>query len=534
MRRVTIPAFLRDLGKDPGTLSMFIAACLALFAAGLAPRVYAPGLASVQSAVRSNDDTQMLLLIGAVIGAGMLLVGGVLGDADGRKRIMLVALGGMAATGFAGLVVTDGLLFILVRLIGVASASVVLPVALAGVATRYEGIPRATAIGIAYGAYGAAMAAGPVLLTLFGPTGPTWLAYLAAAVSAVVALWVARGSWHDLPSPQRRDRWPVVATATWAFGIVVLSAGLLGFQGAGADRARILFTTVGTLLIAAGVVAERRRRRTGIGGHVERRAVATALFVGFVIAFAQASTLLQVPVYFQLILGYGPVLAMLATIPFMGALVVAGPVAGILLGRFGPRSLIAMGVVAVGMGNVIIALVLRPGVGYLGFALAFLLIGAGFVIATTVRTAIIFASVPRGLPATAAALNEVSVALGSRAGLVVVTLLVTRLALDAYAVSLVGSTPAEVATAVDSFHGILVAIGLPQYGALVSGITPSDGAAYAAAYSDAVRTVLFSTGIITLIAAPIAAIALGPHDPLKTVWEHQDERQAARQAGINA
>ncbi len=535
MRRVAIPGFLRDLSRDAGALSMLVAACLALFASGLAPRAFAPGLASVQSAVRSNDDTQVLLLIGAVIGAGMLLLGGVLGDADGRKRIMLVALAGMAATGILGLFVTDGVLYVLVRLVGVGSASVVLPMALAGVATRYQGIPRATAIGIAYGAYGAAMAAGPVLLTLFGPTGPTWLAYLAAALSAIVALWVARGSWHDLPSPMRNDRWPILATATWAFGIVVLASGLLGFQGSGADVVRIAFTIVGAALIIGGLVVEfRRRDRGSIGGRVERRAVATALFVGFVIAYAQASTLLQVPVYFQLILGYGPVLAMLATIPFMGALVVAGPVAGILLGRFGPRSLIAMGVVAVGLGNVIIAIVLRPGVGYAGFALAFLLIGAGFVIATTVRTAIIFASVPRGLPATAAALNEVSVALGARAGLVVVTLLVTRLALDSYAASLVGSTPAEVATAVDSFHSILVAIGLPQYGALVSGIDPSDGAAYATAYSDAVRTVLFSTGIVTLIAAPIAAIALGPRDPLKTVWEHQDERAATAKAQVTA
>ena len=51
-----------------------------------------------------------------------------------------------------------------------------------------------------------------------------------------------------------------------------------------------------------------------------------------------------------------------------------------------------------------------PGTGYVLFVLPLVLIGAGFVVATTVRTAIIFASVPRGLPATAAALNEASLA----------------------------------------------------------------------------------------------------------------------------
>ena len=157
----------------------------------------------------------------------------------------------------------------------------------------------------------------------------------------------------------------------------------------------------------------------------------------------------------------------------MVALAVAGPVAGLPAGRFSPRSLLVGGILAVGIGSVVIAAILRPGAGYLGFALSFVLIGAGFVIATTVRTAIIFASVPRGLPATAAALNEASVALGSRAALVVVTVLVTTLALDSYAASLVGRAPAEIDAAVDAFRTLLSAINMPQYGVLIGGVDPA-------------------------------------------------------------
>jgi MFS family permease len=528
VRRPSPPTFLTDLAREPGAVATLVAACLALLAAGLAPRIFSPGLASVQSAVRERPEIEVLLMAASVITAGALLVGGVLGDADGRRRTMLIGLAAMAVTGLGGLFFDDGPLFVVGRFIDVASASIVLPIALAGVATRFEGVERATAIGLAYGAYGAAGAAAPVLLTLFGPTGTRAPAFAAAAAAAIIAFAYGRRHWRDLPTAGPAQRVAVVVTAIWAFGIVVITAGLIGFQGTGADDARLGLVIAGVILVAAGLSVERRRQQAGRPGpRVQRRPVAIALFVGFAIAYAQTAALFQVPVYFQLVLGYGPILSVIATIPFMVALAAAGPVAGILLVRFSPRTLLVGGILAVGLGSVVIAAILRPDAGYLGFAFSFALIGAGFVIATTVRTAIIFASVPRGLPATAAALNEASVALGSRAALVVVTVLVTTLALDSYSASLTGRTPGEIDAAVGAFRTLLSAINMPAYGVLVGGVGNTDAAAYAAAYTDAVRTVMFSTGILTLLAAPIAWIAIGRRDPLLTVWQHQDERETS-------
>ena len=68
---------------------------------------------------------------------------------------------------------------------------------------------------------------------------------------------------------------------------------------------------------------------------------------------------------------------------------------------------------------------------------------------------------------------------------------------------------------------------MPAYGVLVGGIEANDAAAYATAYTEAVRTVMFSTGVLTLLAAPIAWVAIGGRDPLDTVWQHQDERGVA-------
>jgi hypothetical protein len=90
----------------------------------------------------------------------------------------------------------------------------------------------------------------------------------------------------------------------------------------------------------------------------------------------------------------------------------------------------------VGLGNLVVGWVLGKDVAYAALVVPLVLIGAGFVVATTVRTAIIFASVSRGLPGTAAALNEASILVGSRIGLAALTALITQRALDLYGASL--------------------------------------------------------------------------------------------------
>src|SRR5262249_26166365 len=149
---------------------------------------------------------------------------------------------------------------------------------------------------------------------------------------------------------------------------------------------------------------------------IDRTAVAVVLIAGLIIGLAQTIPMLLLPTFFELVLRYNALLAVAATAPFILALLAAGPVAGALLPRFSPRALVAGGLVAVGAGDLAIAWLISSNALYLVFVMPFILVGTGFVIGTTVRTAVIFASVPRDLPASAAALNEASVGLGSQIG----------------------------------------------------------------------------------------------------------------------
>lgn len=520
-----MPPFVHELVDDPGRRRALGVAVLSMAAAGLNPQVLSPSLQSVQSAIREQPQLNSLVLLVTLTGAGLLFVGGVLGDTDGRRRILLGALAALCVTSLAGLLIADGPVFMVSRVAGSAAAYAVLPFSLALVATTYQGVARATAIGVAYAAYGGATAAAPVLLTILGPSGPWWPAFVVALLVAAIALWWTWPRAPDLPAIARDDRGYVISTAVWAFAIVVITAGLADIGNRVASPIRLGLIGLGVVLLAAYLVWDRRRGSAGPPPrHVVRRPVTVAVAVGVIIGFAQAAPLFQLPLFFHVVLGYGVVVATIATAPFILALVLAGPVAGALLTRFRPRTLVAAGLAAVGVGNVLAGALLARDVAYAALVLPLFLIGGGFVVATTVRTAIIFASVSRGLPATAAALNEASILVGSRLGLAALTALVTQRALDVYTASLGATDPGQHASAVEAFRSVLIAVGTPAINQVLAVLDPTDLAAYGSAFIEASREGLLVTGVVALVAAPLAWLALGRHDPLTTVWDHAEER----------
>jgi hypothetical protein len=400
-----------------------------------------------------------------------------------------------------------------------------MPAALAMAATSYTGIARATSIGIAYAAYGAGQGISPALASLI-PGNPT-PAFLVAIAGTALALVIVRGRIPELEHPSRRERRYVLGTALWATGIVLIATSVL-WLGSGLDNPlRLGLLAGGVVLVVAFFLYERRHRDAHPDDvRIERRPINVALFVGLVIAVAQVVPMSQLPLYFGVALQYGPLIGMVALAPLFAGLVLAGPVAGFLLARYQPRTLVLAGMVAVGLGDVTVAALAGPSTPYPFFVVPLLLVGGGFVIATTVRTAIIFAAVPKGLPATAAALNEASIEVGTRAGIVVVTALLTQVALTSFTSSLVG-TPAEIESAVAPFRDLLIALGTPSFHQLTGAVPSGELVLYRDAYVTGVRVAMLGAGVVALFGAGIAWLALGRRNALLTVYEHREERAAA-------
>ncbi len=304
--------------------------------------------------------------------------------------------------------------------------------------------------------------------------------------------------------------------------MLAVTAGLAAV-GSGPNPIRLLTIGVGVAAFVLAFALDRRTRHRARSMDIDRRAVVVVLAAGVFIGLAQAVPLTVLPVFFRAALGLGPLVAAAALAPFVVALLVAGPAAGWLLPRWSPRILISGGLIVLGLGDLGFAFVAGRGVSYVFFILPFVLVGVGFVIATTVRTAVIFASVPRGLPASAAALNEASLSFGTKIGIILAAALLAQVTVAAYAASLPPGVDVE--TALAPLRELLAALGTPSFPTMVANVDPGSIDAYADAYVEGIRVVHLAAGVVAIVAGLAVGIAMGHRDPLRTVWDHRDERE---------
>ena len=210
----------------------------------------------------------------------------------------------------------------------------------------------------------------------------------------------------------------------------------------------------------------------------------------------------------------------------------AGPVAGFLLARYQPRHpRRRSGCWRSGSGDVLVAAVIGPTTRRTSrSSCRCSWSAAGFVVATTVRTAIIFSSVSRAAcPATAAALNEASIEVGTRAGIVVVTAVIAQVAVDVFTrIARRASRRARSTRPWPPFRDVLIALGTP----VVHASRRRRPARRARAVPGRVLRrrpgrAAGRRGGRAWPAPPSPGSRWADANPLQTVYEHRDERVPA-------
>lgn len=394
--------------------------------------------------------------------ASLILLGGVLGDQYGRRRVFLIGVIWFAlASALCAFSVNAEMLIAARTLQGVGGA-LLTPGSLAILSASFARDDRARAIGAWSGLGGIASAVGPFLGGWL--VGISWrLVFAINLPLAVAVVWVAR---RHVPESRdttraggsRRLDWAGTATvvvALSAFTYAVTTAGRTGWTP----------TTVllGLLGLGAGVTfwaVERRSRHplVQLGMFRDRVFAATNVVTAFVYAGLSLFFFLLV-LQLQVVAGWSPLAAGTALLPVTALMLVLSARAGAWSVRIGPRPLMAVGALLAATGFV---LALRIGVDA-RFALDVLpsvtLLGLGLSCVVAPLTAAVLGAAPDHLAGAASGINN---ATARSAGLLAVAVVPAAAGLSGLAV--------DDAVGLDHGFGIAMWIGaaLLLVGALVS------------------------------------------------------------------
>lgn len=307
----------------------------------------------IQSDLDISDANLTWVVTGYALAFGsLLLLGGRLGDLYGRRRIFMIGLAVFAvASGLGGFATNEGTLLAARGLQGL-GAALASPAALALITTTFPAGParnRAFAVYAAMSGAGAAVGLllGGWLTGLHGVLGLDLEGWrltllinlpigLAAAALAPRFLRESEASDHALDLP----------------GAVLGTLGLLGlvygFSRAGSDGWTDTWTlaslAAGAVLLVAFVLVERRSADPLLPFRVfmnrTRGASYAAMFLAPAAMFAMFYFLSQ---YIQNVMGYSPIKAGVAFLPFCAGIVVAAGLASNLVNRIDPRWISGVG-----------------------------------------------------------------------------------------------------------------------------------------------------------------------------------------------
>jgi EmrB/QacA subfamily drug resistance transporter len=275
--------------------------------------------------------------------AGLILLGGSLGDRLGRRRIFLVGVVWFAlASALCGLAPSMELLIAGRALQGVGGA-LLTPGSLALISASFHGADRAAAIGAWSGLGGVAGAVGPFLGGWLVEW--TWRAvFLINLPLAVVIVVVALRHVPESSDPQAQqnpslgNRLDVPGTVLAVAGLAALTWALTAAGEEGSKVPAIVAGAVGVLVLAAFVVVERRSRAPLVPGEL----FASARFTGtniitLLVYGALGVNFLLVVLQLQIVAGFSPLAAGTAMLPITVIMLLLSARSGRLSQRIGPR-----------------------------------------------------------------------------------------------------------------------------------------------------------------------------------------------------
>jgi len=340
--------------------------------------------------------------------AGLLLLGGALGDVHGRRKIFVIGTVWFALASLGcGLAPSAGLLIAARALQGV-GAALLTPGSLAILQASFAPGDRSKAIGAWSGLGGVATAAGPFIGGwLIGAVSWRLVFFINLPVAAAVVVIAARHV-PESRSPGPPQPLDTVGAVTISLALAGLTYGLIAAAADGWTAPAVLASLLGgAAMFVLFCVVEQRRAHPMLPLSVFRsRQFSAANAVTFVVYAALAGALFLVPVVLQEVCGYSPLEAGIALLPLTVIMLLFSARSAALSARIGPRLQMTVGPLVIAVAMLLFTRVHGNG-DYLTQVLpAVLVLGVGLAINVAPLTATALAAAPAEHAGIASAVNN--------------------------------------------------------------------------------------------------------------------------------
>jgi len=453
---------------------------------------------------------------------------GVLGDLFGRKRLLaggavLMIVGGLLA--FFTPAGQPGVLFTGQVIAGLGAAAI-FPTSVAMIAAGTHTVSeRAHAISI----WAAALTTGgfmsPVIGGLLakihhsGGDYASWrYAFLAMAVIALISAVITMTAAQNSSSPQGRSLdWP--GQITVAVALFALLYGVIqGAEDGWGSGLVIGSFVVAVVFLVLFVMIERRVAKPLIQLDLFANRLFTISAVVTVLGmFAYLGTAYATSIRLSSIQDFSPLKTAVGFILLNIMGVVLFPVSTKMLQRFNPGWVLAVGMALIGIGDVVLSAIPATNLSLWTIAVPLLVVGAGFKTAVTAITVVAVNSVPTAKAGMASGATSMLRDFGLTLGPAIVGAIALTNAGNAIAAKVAGSP--SLSSAVDAFNKdpkVPAAVkGAVNSGPLGANAIPNppnplkEVAFHALSHGYAIGFLV--CGIAALVAAAIAALALGGH-----------------------
>ncbi|VEG38845.1 integral membrane efflux protein EFPA [Mycolicibacterium flavescens] len=359
----------------------FIAAVVAISGMGLVAAMDGTiavfALPKIQNELGLSDASRAWVITAYVLTfGGLMLLGGRLGDAFGRKRIFTIAAALFTVASAICSVAWDAPSLLFGRLLQGVAAGILAPTCLALVATTFPKGPGRNAATAIFGAMNGI--SGVLALTVGGAlTDVSWrIIFMVNVPMGLAVIWLARIALQET----RTERMKLDATGALLTTLICVTA-VFGLS-VGPQEGWLSVITVGSGALALGaiaafVVVERRAENPIVPFDLffDRNRVATFATI-FLAGGVLFSLTVLVALYVQQVLKYSTLHAGLGFIPFVIAVGSGMGVSSRLVMRFPPRVVVIAGVLLVLSAVVASSMTLHMGVPYFPTLVVPLVVGA--------------------------------------------------------------------------------------------------------------------------------------------------------------